>query len=164
MGSYEQSFAGGAEQGLTSLSRACFVSWQPLGSPRARQESGSDRVSARQHTEREELHADDCQGAGHEKKVSHAGRSHDDLDTTEIRDLRWPNTIGPRQRPRQPLRAAQFIKPPALPGDTYFACPGKRLKLLLATRASSIRLISKSASSASHYESRNFRQRLPNRP
>jgi hypothetical protein len=46
-----------------------------------------------------------------------------------------PTQLGPRQRPRQPLRAAQFIKPPALPGDTYFACPGKRLKLLLATRA-----------------------------
>ena len=65
MGSYEQSFAGGAEQGL----------WQPLGSPRARQESGSDRVVARQHTEREELHADDCQGAGHEKD----GRPRHDL-------------------------------------------------------------------------------------
>jgi hypothetical protein len=48
MGSYKQSFAGGAEQGLTSLSRAFFVSWQPPGSPRAQQESGSDRVVARQ--------------------------------------------------------------------------------------------------------------------
>ena len=27
--------------------------------------------------------------------------------------------MGPRQRPHQPLRAAQFLKPPALPGDIY---------------------------------------------
>jgi hypothetical protein len=29
--------------------------------------------------------------------------------------------LGPRQRPLQPLRAAHNLKPPALPGDTYFA-------------------------------------------
>ena len=27
--------------------------------------------------------------------------------------------LGPRQRPQKPLRAAHFLKPPALPGDTY---------------------------------------------
>jgi hypothetical protein len=121
MGSYEQPFAGGAEQGLTSLSRACFVSWQPLGSPRARQESGSDRASARQHTEREELHADDCQGAGHEKKVSHAGRSHDDLDTAEIRDLRWPNTIGAASATPTAASSGPIHKAPGSAGG-YLLC------------------------------------------
>ncbi len=29
----------------------------------------------------------------------------------------------PRQRPLLPLRAAQILKPPALPGDTYFGSP-----------------------------------------
>jgi len=31
----------------------------------------------------------------------------------------WLTTSGPRKRPRQPLRAAHFLKPPALPGDSY---------------------------------------------
>lgn len=106
MGSYEQSFAGGAEQGLTPLSRACFVSCQSLVLP----ELGRNPAPIA-YQRREELHADDCQGAGHEKKVSHAGsRSHDDLDTTEIRGLRWPNTIGAASA--TPTAAS----PPALPG------------------------------------------------
>src|SRR3954454_18613331 len=33
--------------------------------------------------------------------------------------VRWPLKPGPRQRSPKPLRAAQIIKPPALPGDTY---------------------------------------------
>ncbi len=33
--------------------------------------------------------------------------------------FRWPKTLGPRQRPHLPLRAAPIIKPPALPGDIY---------------------------------------------
>jgi putative transposase len=32
---------------------------------------------------------------------------------------------GPRQRPQQPLRAAPYLKPPALPGDTYPNFPGR---------------------------------------
>jgi hypothetical protein len=62
MGSYEQSFAGGAEQGLTPLSRACFVSCQSLVLP----ELGRNPAPIA-YQRREELHADDCQGAGHEK-------------------------------------------------------------------------------------------------
>ena len=35
---------------------------------------------------------------------------------------------GPRQRPFLPLRAAQILKPPALPGDTYGLCLKGRAK------------------------------------
>src|SRR5208282_5502645 len=31
----------------------------------------------------------------------------------------WLETLGPRQRPHLPLRAAPILKPPALPGDIY---------------------------------------------
>jgi REP element-mobilizing transposase RayT len=33
--------------------------------------------------------------------------------------FKWLKTLGPRQRPHLPLRAAPFLKPPALPGDIY---------------------------------------------
>ena len=42
--------------------------------------------------------------------------------------VRWPKKLGPRQRPQQPLRAAHFLKPPALPGDIY--CKRTQVALL----------------------------------
>ena len=32
---------------------------------------------------------------------------------------------GPRQRPLLPLRVVHFLKPPALPGDTYYTLMGR---------------------------------------